>query len=116
MALRDVLKGLGEAVGDLTSLSVETYTGTITAGIQGAADDAAIDWDALIKEARKGAEGAVSLKLASRFHFDGDATLFIAEGELPADLREAHDGAVAAGQAVRAGLMDLLQDSIKKLV
>lgn len=116
MALKDVIETLGDAVGDLTSLSVETYTGTITAEIRGADGAAAINWDALIKEAQKDAGGTVSLKLASRFRFDGDATLFIAEGELPADLREAHDAAVAAGQAVRSDLMELLQDSIKKLV
>ena len=113
---KDVVNNLENAIGDLSSLSVETYTGTIDADIRGADNQGAIDWDKLINKAKEGAGGAVHLRLASKFNFDGDATQFIAEGEIPVDVREAHDSAVRAGQQVRADLMELLGDSIKKLV
>ncbi len=116
MALKNVFESLANAVGDLTSLSVETYTGSITADVKGAQGEGVIDWEKLVDEAKKDSGGTVHLKLASKFNVDGDATLFIAEGEIPSDLRAAHDGAVNAGQKVRADLMDLLGDSIKKLV
>lgn len=116
MALSDIFNSLSSAVGDLCSLSVETYTGKITSEIKGADGKGVIDWDKLVNEAKKDAGGVVHLKLASKFNIDGDATLFIAEGEIPPDLRAAHDSAVEAGQTVRADLMDLLGDSIKNLV
>ncbi len=116
MALKNLIDGLKDAVGDLTSLNVETYTGSITADIKGTDGQGVIDWEKLVTEARKDAGGTVHLKLASKFNIDGDATLFIAEGEMPPDVRAAHDSAVLAGQKVRADLMELLGDSIKKLV
>lgn len=116
MAFKDVVNNLKNAVGDLSSLTVETYTGSITADIQGAEGQGVIDWTKLVNKAKEEAGGTVHLKLASKFNFDGDATLFIAEGEMPPDLRSAHDSAVLAGQEVRADLMELLSDSIKKLV
>lgn len=116
MALSNLFDSLSRAGGDLCSLSVETYTGKITAEIKGADGKGIIDWDKLVNEAQKDADGVVHLKLASKFNIDGDATLFIAEGEIPSDLRAAHDSAVEAGQTVRGDLMDLLGESIKKLV
>lgn len=115
-AFKDVVSNLKDAVGDLSSLSVETYTGTIDADIVAGDGEGIIDWTKLVTKAKAGAGGNVHLKLASKFNFDGDATLFIAEGEMPADVREAHDSAVLAGQNVRADLMELLSDSIKKLI
>lgn len=115
MSFKDVVNSLSSAVGDLSSLSVETYTGKITADIKGAEGKGMIDWDKLVHEAKKDAGGVVNLQLASKFNIDGDATLFIAEGEIANDVRIAHDSAVQAGQAVRADLMDLVSDSIKKL-
>ena len=38
MSLKDVVDKLKDAVGDLSSLTVETYTGSITADIQGNVD------------------------------------------------------------------------------
>ena len=112
--LKHIFDSLANAVGDLCSLSVETYTGRVSAAIKGVNGKDVIDWDNLITEAKKDAEGTVHLMLASKFNIDGDATLFVAEGEIPADLRLAHNSAVESGQTIRADLMDLLGDSIKK--
>lgn len=114
MSLQDTIKGLESAVGDLTSLSVETYTGKISADIQSDNGDEVVDWTKLVEQAKKG--GTINLVLASKFYFDGDATQFIASGDIPNSVTAAHDSAVKAGQTVRASLMELLSDSIKKLV
>lgn len=114
MALKDAFTKLGAAIGDLSSLDVQSYSGTVTAKIQGSGDGSILDWKKLLTEAKK-VDGTVKLKLASHFNFDGDATLFVTEGEIPADLRTAHDEAVRAGQQIRKDLLDLFSDTIKKL-
>lgn len=116
MALKDIIKSVGDAVGDLSSLTVETYTGSITADIKGADGKGTIDFDKLITVAKDDANGTVNLKLASKYLVDGDAVLFVADGEIPDDLRSAHDNAVTAGQQVRSDIMDLFSDTLKKLV
>jgi hypothetical protein len=115
MALKDAFDKLRDAIGDFSSLDVQSYSGSLTADIQGDGVSSIIDWQKLVTEARK-TDGTVKLKLASHFNFDGDATLFAAEGEIPEDLRTAHDEAVRAGQQIRKDLFDLFADTIKKLV
>jgi hypothetical protein len=115
MSLKDAMNKLGKAVGDLSSLTVESYVGDLMAIVQGsAADGTLLDWQKLVSEAGK-TEGKVRLKLASRFNFDGDATLFVAEGEIPQDVRVAHDAAVMAGRQIRKDLLDLAGDTVRKL-
>ncbi len=116
MALKDMIESIGSAAGDLSTLTVETYTGTVTADIKGAEGEGTIDFDKLINVAKDEADGSVSLKLASKYFVDGDAILFVADGEISEDLRLAHDSAVNAGQLVRADLMELFSDTLKKLV
>jgi len=115
MALSEIIQGVKDAVGDLTSLSVETYTGKVTAEIKGAEESSTIDFTKLISEAKKDAGGSVHLRLASKYEFDGDATLFIADEGVTDSMKVAHAAAVAAGQTVRKDLLDLLSDSIKNL-
>ena len=115
MALKEAFKKLGAAIGDLSSLDVQSYSGALTAKIQSGGEGNIIDWKKLLTEAKK-VDGSVTLKLASHFNFDGDATLFVTEGEIPEDLRTAHDEAVKAGQQIRNDLLDLFSDTIKKLV
>ncbi|MEM7624918.1 MAG: hypothetical protein AAF333_04755 [Planctomycetota bacterium] len=74
------MKGIKNAVGDLSSLEVITVTGNLNAKIQpdatGSNKDkgSLIDWKKLIKGA-KAQNSTVNLKLASRYEFNGDATL-----------------------------------------
>ena len=114
MALNDAFKRLEDAVGDLSSLDVESYTGKLKAEIHNEGENNIIDWKKLVAEAKK--EGVINLKLASHFNFDGDGTLFEAEGEIPDTLRTAHNEAVKAGQQIRKDLLDLFADTVRKLV
>ena len=115
MALKEAFDKLETAVGDLSSLEVKSYSGKLTAEIQSDGEGNIIDWEKLIAEAKK-ADGQVSLKLASHFNFDGDATLFAAEGEIPDAMRNAHNEAVQAGRQIRKDLFELFSDTIKDLV
>lgn len=110
MSLKSAFNKLGETIGDLSSLEVNTFSGEITAVIH--ADTGNIlDWEKLI-EASRDTGGEVSLQLASKFNFDGDANLFVANTEIPDEIRAAHDGAVRGGQQVRRDLMELFKDLI----
>ena len=113
MGLSEAFAKLGEAIGDLSSLDVQSFTGTLDATVQGEGGNI-IDWKKLVAAAK--AEGNISLVLASHFNFDGDATLFAASGEISADLQAAHDEAVMAGQQIRQDLFEFIADSGKNLL
>ncbi len=114
MALKDALDTIKNAVGDFSSLTVETYTGNISTVIDNSEKaKGTIDFAKVIESGRT--DGAVKLKLASKYHFDGDAILFVAEEGVTPDLQDAHDRAVNAGQMVRSDLLDLFSETVKKI-
>ena len=114
MALNDAFENLRKAAGDLSSLDVVSFTGKLKAEIYSKDEKNIIDWKLFAKEAKK--EGVIKLKLASHYNYDGDATLFEEEGEIPDTLRTAHNEAVKAGQQIRKDLLDLFADTVRKLV
>jgi len=111
MSVKEAVKKFQDAVEDFSSLDVESYMGDVVAEIQGTEKGSIIDWEKLIGQAKAG--GTVSLKLASHFKCDGDATLFVANGEIPQAVQTAHDAAVAAGRQIRKDLLDLFSELIK---
>ena len=113
MSLKKAFDGLAKGIGDLSTLDVVSYTGNLTATIQGTEGDI-IDWKKLVKEAKK-TNGSATLVLASHFNFDGDATLFSTTGQIPTDIRAAHNEAVELGKQIRGELFDLFSDTLKKL-
>lgn len=120
--LKGAINALKNAVGDLASLEVQTITGSIKAVTAKESDAASkpksggsiIDWTKAVKNARASAN--VELVMATKINFDGDATLFIREEEIPGFIREAHDQAVLAGLEVRSDLMNLVKDTISNVV
>jgi hypothetical protein len=113
MALSEAFDKLKEAVGDLSSLDVLSFTGELSA-IVSETEGNLIDWDKLIAKAKT--EGDVSLVLATHFKFDGDATLFTARGDISSDIRAAHAQAIQAGQQVRRDLFEFFSDTVKNLL
>ena len=108
MALRDALRTLNAAVEDLTSLHVQTYTGTI--GVE-VGDQAGFDnVREAVKAARTGDDATVTLVAEGYYRFDGDSYNFIASGDVPARAIELHQAAVEAGMATRRGLMEMVRD------
>ncbi len=108
--IQNAFNRLSEAIGDLSSLEVQTLTGDISATLGTAAGDqpdtggSIIDWKKAIAAAR--AEGKVKLVAATLINFDGDVTQYIASGEQPAHLLTAHKDAIAAGLETRAHIVD----------
>lgn len=113
MALQDAVKGLVNAVQDLSSLEVVSFSGTLTAEITTGAGGNVINWDKLVKTAKP--DGKVKLMIASKFECDGDAKLFTTSEAVSQDIRTAHDQAVQAGRQIRKDILDLVGDSIKSL-
>jgi len=108
MGLRNALQKLDDAVTDLTSLHVQTFSGTLKAEI-----DRDQDFDTL-REAISGtaAEGTeVTLIAESMLRFDGDSYNFVAE-DAPPNLMKVHNEAVQSGLDARQSIIELFRDSI----
>jgi len=108
MSLQDALTQLKNAVGDLTSLEVQTYVGEIDVIIDGITDST--NFEASLKKAKSG--GKISLQLVTKLNFDGDAIVLV-PSSAPADyIQQAHDSALKAGNDVRQGIISLFADVI----
>lgn len=112
MALRDALRKLNEAVQDLTSLHVQTFTGVVDLELQ--PNDAG-DFDTLkdaIKQAKT--DGKVTLMAESLIKFDGDSYNFIVKDQdnVPPNALDIHKNAVDSGLQTRQALLDLFKDLI----
>jgi hypothetical protein len=108
MSLQKALNGLKNAVGDLTSLEVQTYVGEIDVVVDGATGSASFE-DSL-KQAKT--EGKITLQLVTKLNFDGDGIVLV-PSSAPADyIQQAHGTALKAGNDVRQGLISLFADVI----
>ena len=105
MSLKTAIAKLNDAVKDLTSLHVQTFTGELTAKIDGATEFESIH--ALIDTAKT--KGEIKLVAETLAQFDGDSYNFIKEDleEVPPVALEVHKNAVKAGIETRLGLLEL---------
>lgn len=111
MALKQALQTLNTAVQDLTSLHVQTYSGSITFKQHG--DNNTFDnlRDMLAKG--KGADSsdlAVELKLETLVKFDGDSYNFVAKENVSDELFKLHKDALDSGLKTRLGLMEMMKN------
>ncbi len=113
MALKDVFQTFVDAIEDLSSLDVLTFTGTLETDVTDENGEDVTDWVEILERSR--AAGKVKLMLGSHFRCDGDADLFVAQADIPADLRAAHKDAVDAGRQIRKDVLDLFADTLKKI-
>ncbi len=120
MSLKEAFEKLVEKAADFSSLEVVTLTGDVKAIFQqpaaGSDDNKGniIDWTKAVEQAKVG--GEVKLALASKYNFDGDATLFVSETAATPKLIEAHSKAVQSGKDIRTGIFELFSDTITDLV
>ncbi len=107
MSLKTAIGKLNEAVQDLTSLHVQTFTGELTANIDGATEFKSIH--ALIDQAKT--NGEIKLVAESLAQFDGDSYNFVKQDltEVPPIALEVHKNAVKAGIETRLGLLELFK-------
>ena len=108
MSLKKAFDQLKNAVGDLTSIEVQTYVGEIDVVVDGVTGSTSFE-DSL-KNAKQ--DGKIALSLVTKINFDGDG-LVLVPSSAPADyIQEAHDAALLAGNDVRQGLIALFGDVI----
>ena len=100
-----------EAVVDFSQLNVRTFVGTINVEVGASGDP---DWDALMKSAL--ADGKIQLAASTTLRIDGDVDLFIDNDKINAELRQAHDDAVTAGQEAREAILSLISSKIQDLI
>lgn len=113
--LKSIADTLKKATGDLATLQVETYTGKLGAVLN--TDKTEIDWSnifasAVMPEVEGQVEGHVNLVLATQVKFDGDATHFVADGEIPEYILKTHADAVKNGSEYRSEIVTFLAGKV----
>lgn len=107
--LKKIGETLKEAVGDLTSLEVVTYTGNMGAALD--PQTGKVKWDELIpKAADDGSD--IKIALATKINIDGDATHFVQTGDIDDYILTTHAEAVKNGSEFRAQVIDFLGGKI----
>lgn len=111
MALKEALKTLNEAVADLTSLHVQTYSGTISFKDRGDNETFNNLRDKLSQG--KGPDDTdvdIQLKLETLIKFDGDSFNFVAKESVSDELFKLHRDAIDSGLKTRLGLMEMMKN------
>ncbi len=111
MSLQGLAEKINGAVGDLATLSVETYTGNIKTIVDN--EKSKIDWDGMFEDSMKtDGSGTVELLIASKFFIDGDAKLFTSRSDIPESIEAAHSNAIKAGNQIRNELIGFLGEKL----
>ncbi len=114
MALSDALTKLNEAVQDLTSLHVQTFTGVVDLSVQGSESFDTLK--GLITTAKDANNSSVKLVAESLIKFDGDSYNFIQDPDsVSSKALEIHKNAVQSGLETRQALLNMFKDMITKL-
>lgn len=109
--LNEALRALKDGIGDLSSLEVNTYVGTLSADITAKKGASLIDFETVVKKATT-ASGTVTLAASTVIKFDGDSNQFFTSESIPQHVIEAHDVALKAGREVRQGLVSLFSSAL----
>ena len=109
MPLKKAIENLKTAIDDLTSLHVQTYSGTIKMKLE--PGKTPHDRFQVLQDKLGASNADVNLVLETLVRFDGDAYNFVADGASDS-LRQVHNDAVAAGLNTRLGLITLAKDLI----
>ena len=102
----DALKSLKDAVCDLTSLEVQTYTGDLNVAVD--SDRPLTDFEEILKQVK--ASGTLKLAYVTKISFDGDGIVLVPETAAADHIQQAHSAAIKAGQEVRQGLITLFSE------
>ncbi|HIJ79479.1 MAG: hypothetical protein OEY01_11515 [Desulfobulbaceae bacterium] len=106
MSLKEALTNLNNAISDLTSLHVQTFTGNITF----TDDKRSFNTVGQAIESAK-TQSKITLVAESLFKFDGDSYNFVTnkEGGIPSSALELHKASVEAGMKTRQGLLQMIK-------
>jgi len=109
MSIRNAFTKIGNAISDLSSLHVQTYTGSVTVDMDNlGANEHGMDKvrDAV---ATANAAGDITLVAEAYYQFDGDSYNFLTSDDVSTKALEMHTAAVEAGLKTRRGLAELVK-------
>lgn len=104
-----IFKKIENAVADVSTLNVQTFTGDFTVLVEGARGKSIEELDKIIADATK--NGTLSLAMSTRVELDGDTLHFIGNSASETAVR-AHHEAVKAAQEYRSALLQAFGDLI----
>ena len=107
MSLRGVLNAAKDAISDLSSLEVQTYTGEIKVAVESVGTTNFTD---ILKTAK--ATGNITLAQVTKINIDGDGINLVPDTPPPPHVAEAHAAALEAGENVRASILELFKGLI----
>ena len=109
MSFASAIKSIGSGIKDLSQLNVRTYTGTMSANVDGE------DAEAMLDAARQ--SGSLKLVGVTTMNLDGDINQFISDDpNIGENLHNAHFNAVQASQRSRQAAFDMFMGAIKSAV
>jgi len=111
--LKQALGKLNDAIEDLTSLHVQTFTGKLTIAVTDSKGYK--DLKTEIEKEKNKANAKIVLVAETLAQFDGDSYNFVKKDldEVPQIALEVHKNAVKAGIETRLGLLGLFKDIFK---
>jgi len=114
MSLKSALQSLNNAVQDLTSLHVQTYTGELKVDIDNDNGEKKGFKDIRTEIQQSKQKGEVDLVAETLAQFDGDSYNFVRKDltDIPNQALEVHKNAVQSGIETRMGLLNLFKDLI----
>lgn len=109
MSIRDAFKKVGNAIEDLSSLHVQTYTGSVAVDLD--TQPESVQGMDRVRDAVKAAKaaGKITLVAEAYFQFDGDSYNFLTSADVPPKALEMHTAAVESGLKTRLGLAELVK-------
>jgi hypothetical protein len=111
MSIKDAIGKIDEAITDLSSLHVQTYTGSMSVDLSKLAKGESA-MDKVRKTVTAESEmvnGSITLVAEAYYQFDGDSYNFLTSDTVPPRALELHTAAVEAGIATRKGLVELVK-------
>jgi len=99
---------IGEVLEDLSSLEVQTYSGSIDVAIDTAlGDNGKLKSISDLLASAKATDNDLQLRVVTKMMCDGDAINLVPENDFPEHIQNVHAAAVKAGIDTRHGLLSL---------
>lgn len=103
-----ISESINNAVGDLSSLSVETYTGDLEVIVDAKTNKLKLDsMLATVRSSDENVKGKLKLVMATLVQIDGDSVNYIAETGVTEALLQTHSSAVKNGSEFRSKVIGL---------
>ena len=110
----DTINKLEEALKDIKTLTVRTYTGSLSGVIGDNAAPPKLSLDEILTNAK--AKGNIELVAQTEIEIGGDLDQFLTSDNVSDDIKKAHFEAVTAGQESREALYSIVVGAVKSII